>query len=83
MVRPENDGSYKTSFAVSGEEMTMVETLPSLIDIPGPYVLERFARDWWGLSPRWRMLPMIGNGRGPGGRLAVTGFGRIRLSLRR
>ena len=37
-VRPENDRSYlfKTSFAVSGEEMTMVETLPSLIDITGP-----------------------------------------------
>ena len=53
--------------AVSGEEKTTVVMLPSFSDITGPYLRDSLAREWWGLGPSWRMLPMIGSPYGPGG----------------
>lgn len=47
----------------------MVVTLPSLSDITGPYFLDSLARERCGLDPKSKMLPMIGNGYGPGGSL--------------
>ncbi|KAL0425899.1 UNVERIFIED_CONTAM: hypothetical protein Sradi_1124700 [Sesamum radiatum] len=71
---------WRTILAASSDETTTVVMLPSLSDITGPYFLDSLASDWWGLDPRWRMLPMIGNGYGPGGSLA--NFRALRFDVR-
>ena len=60
-----------------------LESLPSLRDIRGPYVLERVVSDWWGLSPNSRRFPMMGRGRGPGGSLAWKDFRWVEPRMRK
>lgn len=61
LLEKEKSWVCRMIFAVSGEETTTVVMLPSFSDITGPYIVESLASDWWGLGPRLRMLPMIGN----------------------
>ncbi|CAK9166889.1 unnamed protein product [Ilex paraguariensis] len=60
---------FITSFAVSGEETTMVETSPSCRCIRGPCFLAKSLRPRKGREPaNWCKFPMKGSFHGPGGR---------------
>lgn len=62
-----------TSFAIPGEEMTMVVTSPSWRCTRGPYFLARSWSLWCGRDPsKLCRFPMMGSFHGPGGKSVVT-----------
>ena len=58
---------WRTSSAIPAEETTIVVTWPSFTLITGPWTLESFVRDLWGLSPTSKRFSINGKGFGPGG----------------
>lgn len=48
----------------------------------GPYFLESWYKDWWGILPSWCKLPMMGSLGGDGGSLGHS-FGCFFFVLRR
>lgn len=63
-----------TSLAISGKEITVQESSPSLMCMRGPYWDANLARERWGRDPSWWILPIRGSFLGPGGNLGFEFF---------